>query len=138
VQDPPLVPGVPAVAARNLRRSVIIAAVVGVASVIVTGLLGHVLMGIFAFVGIALGAGNTWLVQRSVVAYANSEVVNKKALFTKNVAFRLAIITVIAVVAALLVRPDGLGVMCGLAFFQITMIGGATVPVYKQLKHEAS
>jgi len=138
VQDPPLVPGVPMVAARNLRRSVIIAAVVGVAAVILTGFMGHVLMGIFACLGIALGAGNTWLVQRSVVAYANSEVTNKKALFTKNVLVRLAVITVIALGALLLVRPDGLGVLCGLAFFQMTMIGGATVPVYKQLKHEAS
>jgi hypothetical protein len=138
VQDPPLVPGVPAVAAGNLRRSVIIAASVGVASVVVTGLLGHILMGIFACLGIALGAGNTWLVQRSVVTYSVSMATNKKALFTKNVLWRLAVITVIAVGAALLVRPDGLGVMVGLAVFQMIMIGGATVPVYKQLKHEAS
>ena len=138
MHEPPIVPGVPAVASRNLRRSVIIAACVGVASVIVAGLLGHVLLGIFACLGIALGAGNTWLVQRSVVSYSTSEATNKKALFTKNVLGRLAIITVIAVGLALLIRPDGLGVMCGLAVFQMVMIGGATVPVYKQLKHEAS
>jgi hypothetical protein len=138
VQEPPIVPGVPAVAARNLRRSMIIASCVGIGGVVVTGLLGHVLMGIFACLGIALGAGNTWLVQRSVVTYSASEAANKKALFTKNVLGRLAIITVIAVTVALLIRPDGLGVMCGLAVFQMIMIGGATVPVYKQLKHEAS
>jgi hypothetical protein len=41
---------------------------------------------------------------------------------------------VIAVGVALLIRPDGLGVFAGLAFFQLLMVGGATVPVYKQLK----
>ena len=131
-------PAIPAVAVGNLRRSVIIASCLGVASVIVSGFLGHVLLGIFACIGIALGAGNTWLVQRSVVKYSVSESANKKALFTKNVLGRLAIITLISVVIALLVRPDGLGVFCGLALFQMLMIGGATVPVYKQLKHEAS
>jgi hypothetical protein len=138
VHEPPIVPGVPLVASRNLRRSLIIASCVGAVSLIATGLLGHVLAGIFACLGIALGAGNTWLVQRSVVTYSASEVTNKKSLFAKNVLGRLAIITVIAIGLALLVRPDGLGVMCGLAVFQMIMIGGATVPVYKQLKHEAS
>jgi hypothetical protein len=135
VQEPPTIP---AVAIGNLRRSVIIAAALAVASVIVTGFLGHILMGVFACLGVALGAGNTWLVQRSVVKYSMSEATNKKALFTKNVLGRLAVITFISVGIALLVRPDGLGTFCGLAFFQMLMIGGATVPVYKQLKHEAS
>jgi hypothetical protein len=135
VQEPPMIP---AVAARNLRRSVIIASCVGVASIVVTGLAGHVLMGVFACLGIALGATNTWLVQRSVVNYSVSEATNKKALFTKNVLGRLAIITVISVGIALLIRPDGLGTFCGLAFFQMLMLGGAAVPVYRQLRHEAS
>jgi hypothetical protein len=133
-----VLPTVPRVAAANLRRSVIIGAVVGVGAVIVTALLGHPLMGVFACLGIALGAGNSWLVQRSVVVYAASELPNKKALFAKNVLGRLAIITLISVGIALFIRPDGLGTFAGLAFFQMLMIGGASVPVYKQLKHEAS
>jgi len=133
-----VIPTVPRVAAVNLRRSVIIGSVVGVAAVIFTSLIGHPLMGVLACLGIALGAGNSWLVQRSVVAYAASDVPNKKALFTKNVLARLAAITAIAVGIALFLRPDGLGTFAGLAFFQMLMIGGATVPVYKSLKREAS
>lgn len=133
-----VIPTVPRVAAANLRRSVIIGSVVGVAAVIFTSFIGHPLMGVLACLGIALGAGNSWLVQRSVVAFSISEVPNKKALFTKNVLFRLALITLISFGIAIFVRPDGLGTFAGLAFFQMLMIGGASVPVYKSLKHEAS
>jgi peptidoglycan biosynthesis protein MviN/MurJ (putative lipid II flippase) len=129
-----VVPTVPAVARGNLRRSIIMASCLGVAAVLVTGLLGHVLMGLFGCVGLALGALNARMVQRAVVVYANSEAGNKKARFTRSVFGRLALITVLAVGVALLVRPDGLGVFVGLAFFQLLMIGGAAVPVFKQLK----
>jgi hypothetical protein len=42
---------------------------------------------------------------------------------------------VLAVGAGILVRPDGLGVFAGLAFFQMMMLGGASVGVYRQLKN---
>src|SRR5215475_11125805 len=97
------------------------AATIGVLTLVVSGLLGHVL------VGLGLGAGNTWLVQRSVVSYANSEATNKKGRFTRSVLGRLAIITVVALGLALLVRPDGVGVLAGVAIFQMLMLGGASV-----------
>jgi hypothetical protein len=123
------------VAKGNLRRSIITASCLGVVAVLITGLLGHVLMGLFACVGLGLGALNTHLVQRSVVRYADSDAPNKKARFTLSVLGRLALITVLAVGVALLVRPDGLGVFAGLAFFQLILIGGSSVTVYKQLKN---
>lgn len=128
-------PTVPDVARGNLRRSIIMASCLGVVGVLVTGLLGHVLMGLFAIVGLALGAFNTLLVQRAVVNYAASDAANKKARFTRSVFGRLALITVLAVGIGIVVRPDGLGVFAGLAFFQLLMIGGASVPVFKQLKN---
>jgi hypothetical protein len=125
---------VPDVAKGNLRRSIIMASCLGVVAVLVTGLLGHVLMGLFACVGLALGALNARMVQRSVVTYANSEFPNKKARFARSVLGRLGLITLITVVIGLLVRPDGIGVFGGLAFFQMVMLGGASVPVFKQLR----
>jgi hypothetical protein len=108
---------------------------VGVAAVLVTGLLGHVLMGLFACVGLGLGALNTRLVQASVAKYGTSEASNKKARFTRSVLGRLALITLLALGIGILARPDGLGVFAGLAFFQMLMLGGATVGVYRQLKN---
>lgn len=118
----------------NLRRSVILASGLGVASALVLGLFGHILAGLFLCFGLGLGAINTRLVQRSVVMYSVSEAGNKKARFTRSVLLRLAGITVLAVGCALLIRPDGLGVFAGLALFQMIMLGGATVPLFKQLR----
>ena len=124
----------PRAAVANLRRSVIMSAGLGLLGVIVLGLFGHVLMGVFLILGLALGAGNTWLVQRSVVAYANSQATNKKIRFTRSVLGRLAIITLVALGCLLLVRPDGAGVLAGVAIFQMLMLGGASVTTFKQLK----
>jgi hypothetical protein len=118
----------------NLRRSVIMSAGLGLLGVIVLGLFGHVLMGAFLMLGLALGAGNTWLVQRSVVAYANSDATNKKTRFTRSVLGRLGIITLVALGCLLLARPDGVGVLAGVAIFQMLMLGGASVTTFKQLK----
>ena len=128
-------PTVPAVARGTLRRSIIMASCMGAAAVLVTGLLGHILIGLFACVGLALGALNTFMVQRAVVTYAASPYANKKARFTRSVLGRLGLVTVIALGVAALFRPDGLGVFGGLAFFQMLMLGGATVPVIKQLRN---
>ena len=128
-------PTVPEVARSNLRRSIIMAAGIGAVAVLVSGLLGHVLVGVFACMGLGLGAMNTFLVQRAVVRYAASEAPNKKARFTRSVLGRLAVITVLAVGVALLVRPDGVGVFGGLAFFQLLLVGGSSVTAYKQLMH---
>jgi hypothetical protein len=109
------------------------AAGLGVLAVLVAGLLGHILAGLFTCAGLGLGALNTYLVQRAVVRYAASEARNKKARFAGSVLGRLALITVIAVGIALLWRPDGVWVFAGLAFFQLLLIGGSSVTVYKQL-----
>jgi hypothetical protein len=117
----------------NLRRSVIIAAVLGVASIVVLTFAGHPLMGVFACVGLAFGAANNWLLQRSVLTYATNPAL-PKARFSGRVFLRLGAITLIAVGIALLVRPDGLGVFVGLAVFQVLMLVGAALPVFRSLR----
>jgi peptidoglycan biosynthesis protein MviN/MurJ (putative lipid II flippase) len=124
---------IPAVAKGNLRRSIIMAACVGVIALVGSALLGHVLMGVFACVGLGLGALNSRMVQNAVLSYGVSQAANKKALFTRSILARLGIVTVIALGCAYFIRPDGFGVFAGLAFFQMLMLGGASVPVYRQL-----
>ncbi len=127
---------VPATAAHNLRRSVLLSGCVGGAGVLVLSLLGHPVMGLFALLGLALGAANTLGVQRSVIRYAagDGEQKHKRRRFTMSVLGRLGAITLVAVGCVLLTRPDGLGVMGGLAVFQLIMIGGASVPLLKELR----
>ena len=125
---------IPGHAAGNLRRSVIVAACVGVVGLVGCALAGHLAMGLFVLLGLALGALNTLLVQRSVVRFAASGAANRKRRFTMSVLGRLAGITVVALICAFLARPDGLGVIAGLALFQLIMLGGASVPLLKELR----
>jgi hypothetical protein len=123
----------PVSAAANLRRSVVVSAVLGVAAIVVLSFEGHPLMGVFGFFGLGLGAYNNRLLQRSVLRYAVSEDVGKKQ-FRRGVMGRLGLITLIAIGVGVLVRPDGLGVFVGLAVFQILMLVGAAVPVFRSLR----
>ena len=125
---------VPPNAAANLRRSMILAAGLGAVSLVVLTVTGHLAMGLFVLLGLALGALNTLLVQRSVVRFAASAAASKRRRFTLSVLGRLAGVTAVAGGCAFLVRPDGLGAVVGLAFFQLIMLGGASVPLLKELR----
>jgi ATP synthase I chain len=120
-------------AAANLRRASIAAAVLGLVSVVVLSIVGHPLMGVFVCVGLAFGAGNNWALQRSVRSYGAGQT-PPKGRFTSRVFLRLGAITLIAIGIALIVRPDGLGVFAGLAVFQIVMLLGAAIPVFRSLR----
>jgi hypothetical protein len=126
----------PVSAAANLRRSAVIGAALGVVAIVVTSLQGHPLMGVFGLVGIGLGAVNNRMLQKSVIAYASDPAMTKKR-FRNGVFGRLGGITMLAVAIGLLLRPDGLGVFAGLAVFQILMLVGAAVPVFRSLRPSA-
>ena len=123
----------PVSAAANLRRSVIVSVALGIIAVVVAALAGHPLFGVFCCVGLALGAVNTWLLQKSVIRFAMSANPQKKR-FRRGVIARLGAVTVIAIGIAVLARPDGLGVFIGLAVFQVLMLVGAAVPVMRKLR----
>jgi hypothetical protein len=123
----------PVSAAANFRRAVLVSAVLGLVAVVVLSVAGHPLMGIFGVIGLALGALNNRLLQRSVVAYAQSGTPDKKG-FRRGVLVRLLSTTLIAIGCAVLVDPDGLAVFAGLAVFQAIMLIGAAVPVFRSLR----
>jgi hypothetical protein len=90
-------------------------------------------MGVFGCVGIALGALNNRMLQLSVVRHADDVGYGKKQ-FRRGVMGRLGVITLLALAVGIFVRPDGLGVFVGLAVFQILMLIGAAVPVFRSLR----
>jgi hypothetical protein len=123
----------PVSAAANLRRSTIIGGVLSAVSIVALALVGHPLMGVFGCVGIALGALNNRMLQLSVVRHADDVGYGKKQ-FRRGVMGRLGVITLLALAVGIFVRPDGLGVFVGLAVFQILMLIGAAVPVFRSLR----
>ena len=123
----------PVSAAANLRRSARVGALLGVLAIVVLSIVGHPLAGVFGCLGLALGAVNNRMLQKSVVRYAAHDGVSRKQ-FRRGVLSRLGLITLLAVALGFFVRPDGLGVFFGLAVFQILMLIGASVPVFRSLR----
>ncbi|HET8587092.1 MAG TPA: hypothetical protein VFM74_04380, partial [Candidatus Limnocylindria bacterium] len=76
------------------------------------------------------------LLQKSVIRFASSPdaASYSKKQFRHGVMGRLGLITLLAIAVGIVVRPDGLGVFVGLAVFQILMLVGAAVPVFRSLR----
>ncbi|OBH11919.1 hypothetical protein A9X03_26270 [Mycobacterium sp. E1715] len=129
-QDAPLV--FPSVAFRPVRLLVLSIAVTA-AAVVAAGLTGHLMVGVFFGVGLLLGLLNALLVRRSVASITAKEHPMKSTM-ALNSATRLAVITVIGLIIAYIFRPAGLGVVFGLALFQILLVASTALPVWKKLR----
>jgi dipeptide/tripeptide permease len=129
-QDAPLV--FPSVAFRPVLLLVIsLVATAGVT--VAAGLAGHLMVGVFFGVGLLLGLLNALLVRRSVGAITAQDHPLKRNM-ALNSASRLAIITVLALVVAFVFRPAGLGVVFGLALFQVLLVVTTALPVWKKIR----
>jgi hypothetical protein len=129
-QDAPLV--FPSVAFRPIRLFVISVGITAVA-MLAAGMSGHLMVGVFFGVGLLLGLLNALLVRRSVEAITAREHPLKRSM-ALNTASRLAIITILALIIAYVFRPAGLGVVFGLALFQVLLVASTALPVWKKLR----
>ncbi|NDK90358.1 hypothetical protein GYA93_12295 [Gordonia desulfuricans] len=97
--------------------------------------LGHPVFAVFFAVGVVAVLVNAKMVTLAVARVAAEEDPRKK-LLAVNSALRLGVITVLALAAAFLVRPDGLGVMFGLAVGQVVLVLNTVIPVMKGLRKQ--
>ena len=132
-QDAPLV--FPSVAFRPVRLLAISVVLTGLAT-LAAGLLGHVMIGVFFGIGLGLGLLNAVLVQRSVDAIT-ADAHPLKSKMALNSATRLLVMTVIGLTIAFIFRPQGLGVVFGMALFQVVLVISTALPVMKKLKSGA-
>ncbi len=122
----------PSVAFRPIRL-LAISVVLTAAAVAAAASLGHPMVGVFFGVGLLLGLLNALGVQRSVAAItADAHPLKKK--MAMNSAGRLLVITVIGLAIAFVFRPAGLGVVFGLALFQVVLVVSTALPVWKKLR----
>ena len=91
------------------------------------------MFGVFFGIGLALGLVNALLVQRSV-ASITSEAHPVKRKLAVNSATRLLVITAIGLAIAFAFRPQGLGVVFGLALFQVVLVLTTALPVWKKIR----
>jgi hypothetical protein len=129
-QDAPLV--FPSVAFRPVRLFVVCLALAGLAT-LAAGLLGYPMVGVFFGIGLALGLANAMLVQRSVesITAQDHPLKSKMAL---NSATRLLVMTVVGLTIAFVFRPQGLGVVFGMALFQVVLVLSTALPVMRKLR----
>ena len=133
-QGAPLV--FPSVAFRPVRL-LTMSLVLTVVAIAAAGLLRHPMVGVFFGVGLLLGLLNAVGVQRSVAAItAEAHPLKKK--MAMNSASRLLIITVVGLTVAFVFRPAGLGVVFGLALFQVLLVLSTALPVWKNLRNGAA
>ena len=124
-QDAPLV--LPSVVFRPVRL-LVICAVLGALAELVSGLLGHPAFGGFFAGGLVLGLLNAVLVQRAAQAITAQAHPLKRSM-ALNSATRLMVMTVIGLTIAYIFRPAGLGVVFGMALFQVVLVLSTIVPV---------
>jgi hypothetical protein len=129
-QDAPLV--FPSVAFRPVRLLSISVGITAVA-LLAAGLSGHLMGGVFFGIGLLLGLLNALLVRRSVESITAREHPLKRSM-ALNTASRLAIITILGLIIAYVFRPTGLGVLFGLALFQVLLVASTALPVWKKLR----
>ena len=129
-QDAPLV--FPSVAFRPLRLFAVCVVLAGLAT-LAAGLLGHAMVGVFFGIGLGLGLLNAMLVQRSVEAIT-AEAHPLKRKMALNSATRLLMMTVIGLTIAFIFRPQGLGVVFGMALFQVVLVISTALPVMKKIR----
>ena len=129
-QDAPLV--FPSVAFRPVRL-LVLSCVLTVVAVGLAALAGHVMFGVFFGVGLALGLLNAVLVQRSVESITAQDHPLKRKM-ALNSATRLLVISVIGLAVAFAFRPTGLGVLFGLALFQVLLVLSTALPVWKKMR----
>jgi hypothetical protein len=133
-QDAPLV--FPSVAFRPLRLFAVCVVLAALAT-LAAGLLGHVMVGVFFGIGLGLGLLNALLVQRSVEAItADAHPLKRK--MALNSATRLLVMTVIGLTIAFIFRPQGLGVVFGMALFQVVLVISTALPVMKKIRAGSS
>ena len=131
--DAPLV--FPSVAFRPVRLLGICVAIT-VLITAVAALVGYPLFGSFFGIGLGLGLLNALLVRRAVYSITAEDHPLKKKM-ALNSATRLLAITVVALTIAFIFRPMGLGVLFGLALFQVVLVLSTSLPVWKKLREGA-
>lgn len=122
----------PSVAFRPVRLLAVCAALTAVA-IVLAALAGYPWVGVFFGIGLGLGLVNALLVQRSVASITADDHPLKRKM-ALNSATRLLVMSAVGLAIAFVFRPQGLGVLFGMALFQVVLVLSTALPVYKKIR----
>jgi hypothetical protein len=115
-----------------LRRTAFIGAAIAVAAVVAAGLLGHLLIGVGAFIGLALGLANIRLVTMSVAKAGASGNTKVRRIIASNTMLRLGVTTAVIFVLVFTVRDLGMGALGGVALFYFVFLANVMRALFQQ------
>jgi hypothetical protein len=86
-------------------------------------------------IGVFLGLLNHLATEYWLLRVITSGQQPTRSQLTRSTMVRLAVLSVVAVVAAAAYWPDGIGVLLGLAIFRLIALVMTTIPLLKELKN---
>ncbi len=116
---------------RLARRTVLVAAGVGVVVLVVSSVLDYALFGVGACLGLGLALGNFRLIVRSTAKAAAAQRERNRRPLATNTLLRLGVLSVVALVLAWLVAPLGFGIIVGLALFQFALLANVVTTLLR-------
>lgn len=113
------------------RRTMLGALVVGAAGLLVLLLISQPWAAVGLCGGLGLGMSNFRLVQRSVAKVGRRVEANKRRPLAMNTLGRMAAVTVVALGLLFILPPLGLGLIGGMALFQVILLANVTRSMLK-------
>lgn len=119
--------------ASSYRRTLILAAALGLAVLVVLSLMGHPTVGGLVCAGLALGAWNSYRVQESYPRVLADGILDRRALSSTSFR-RLAAVTFVVVLLAVAFHPVGWSSVVGLAAFQVLLVANTAGPLLREVR----
>ena len=121
---------------KDQRKTILVAVVLAVAAYWIAGQLGEWRLATAIAIGVGLGLVNHRVTAWWLLRIISSGEQPTKGRMVASTITRLAVLTVVAVGVAVLMWPDGIGLLLGLALFRLIALVMTSIPLLKELKQQ--
>jgi hypothetical protein len=133
--EPPVKPSLLRVL-KDQRKTVFVALAMVVAAYWVAGQLGEWRLASCIAAGVLLGLANHLATEYWLLRIISSGAEPTRSQLMVSTIIRLAVLTVVAIGIAVVLWPDGIGLLLGLAIFRLIALVMTGIPLLRQLKKE--
>ena len=121
---------------KDQRKTILVAVVLAVAAYWIAGQLGEWRLATAIAIGVGLGLVNHLVTEWWLLRIISSGEQPTKGQMVASTITRLAVLTVVAVGVAVLMWPDGIALLLGLALFRLIALVMTSLPLLKELKQQ--
>jgi hypothetical protein len=121
---------------KDQRKTILVAVALAVAAYWIAGQLGEWRLATAIAIGVGLGLVNHLVTEWWLLRIIASGEQPTRGRMVASTITRLAVLTVVAVGVAVLMWPDGIGLLLGLALFRLIALVMTSIPLLKELKQQ--